>query len=69
MFFADHLDALAPLPGAHSVLTITEPGPVGIFDPPLTSIQEIQTLLRAGSPLSPSTLAGSIASSTVSYWT
>lgn len=61
MVVADDLDSPAVLPPSGSTLTITEPGPVGIFDTPLTSVQEIQTLLRAGSPLPPGAVVGTIA--------
>src|SRR6056297_2741240 len=57
---ADDLDASNPLPAAGSTLTITEPGPVGIFRTSLGSIQEIQSLLRGGSPLPAATLQGTI---------
>jgi hypothetical protein len=48
---ANDLDAPLILPPNGSVLSISEPGPVGIFNSPLQSIQQLQTLLRAGSPV------------------
>jgi hypothetical protein len=57
---ADDLDSPFPLPGANSVLNITEPGPVGMFDTSVASIQEIQQILRAGGALPPATLVGQI---------
>jgi hypothetical protein len=57
---ADDLDAPAFLPGGGSTLTITEPGPVGIFNSSVGSIQELQALLRAGSPIPAFNLEGSV---------
>lgn len=61
LVLADDLDAPAVLPPAGSQLTITEAGPVGIFETSLSSIQEVQALLRAGSPLPPLVNVGNIA--------
>jgi hypothetical protein len=58
---ANDLDSPAVLPPAGSTLTITEPGPVGIFSSSLTNVQQLQQLLRAGSPVPAQTLAGTIA--------
>ncbi len=60
MVVANDLDAPNPLPGGGSTLVITEPGPVGIFSTSLSSIQDLQTLLRAGAPLPAATLEGTI---------
>lgn len=57
---ADDLDAPSPLPGANQQLTITEQGPVGIFQTSVQSIQEIQGLLRAGQMLPTPTQVGSV---------
>ncbi len=57
---ANDLDAPSVLPGSGSQLTITEPGPVGIFSSSLASIQQLQTLLRAGSPIPGASVAGII---------
>jgi hypothetical protein len=54
------LDSPNPLPPDGSQLTITEAGPVGIFSTSVGSIQEIQQLLRAGSPFPGATQVGSI---------
>jgi hypothetical protein len=54
------LDSPNPLPPGGSLLTITEPGPVGIFSTSVSSIQEIQQLLRASSPFPGATQVGSI---------
>jgi hypothetical protein len=55
---ADDLDAPFVLPANSSVLTISEPGPVGIFSTSLQSSQQLQALLRAGSPIPGATLVG-----------
>jgi hypothetical protein len=57
---ADDLDAPVVLPGGGSTLTITEPGPVGIFSSSVGSIQELQALFRAGSPIPAFNLEGSV---------
>ena len=54
------LDASNPLPPGGSTLTITEAGPVGIFSTSVGSVQEIQQLLRAGSPFPGATQFGTI---------
>lgn len=61
LVLADDLDAPAVLPPGGNQLTITETGPVGIFETSLSSIQEVQTLLRAGTPLPPLVNVGNIA--------
>jgi hypothetical protein len=61
LVIADDLDAPTPLPSAASLLSITEPGPVGIFASSLTSVQQIQSLLRAGDPIPPGTNVGLVA--------
>ena len=58
--FADDLDAPGVLPPGGSLLTITEPGPVGIFDTSLASVQQLQALFRAGSPIPGATLLDTI---------
>lgn len=58
--FASDLDAPIPLPGSGAVLALSEPGPVGIYSSTLTSVQDIQSLLRAGQSLPPVTLVGAI---------
>lgn len=60
MVVATDLDAPNPLPGLGSTLTITEPGPVGVFESSLTA-QQIQTLLRNAQPLPAAVLAGQLA--------
>lgn len=57
---ADDLDAPAILPGSGSVLTITEPGPVGIFSTSVESTQQLQALFRAGSPIPAFNVQGSV---------
>lgn len=58
MVIANDLDAPTPLPAG--TLSITEPGPVGVFDTSLGSIPEIQQLLRAGHPIPSATLIGQV---------
>ncbi len=58
---ADDLDSPNVLPPGGSVLTITEPGPVGIFSSSIGSIQQLQSLLRAGSPIPGAVLQGQVA--------
>jgi hypothetical protein len=55
---ADDLDAPFVLPPNSSILTISEPGPVGVFSTTLQSSQQLQALLRAGSPIPGATLVG-----------
>ena len=57
---ANDLDAPLILPAGNSPLSITEPGPVGIFSTQLQSIQDYQALLRSGNPLPPTFLVGNI---------
>ncbi|MEZ6092317.1 MAG: hypothetical protein R3C05_30810 [Pirellulaceae bacterium] len=57
---ADDLDAPAILPGGANTLTITEPGPVGIFSSGVRSVQELQSLLRSGNTIPPFNLEGSL---------
>ncbi|MCC6509200.1 MAG: hypothetical protein IT423_08840 [Pirellulaceae bacterium] len=57
---ADDLDAPLVLPANGSTLTVTEPGPVGIFSSSITTVQQLQALFRAGSPLPGVTLQGTI---------
>ncbi|XZE20922.1 hypothetical protein SH449x_000814 [Pirellulaceae bacterium SH449] len=57
---ADDLDVPLVLPGAGSVLSISETGPIGIFSGSVTKIQELQALLRAGQPLSGVNLIGTL---------
>jgi len=58
LVFADDLDAPLVLPPVGSTLTLTEPGPVGIFSTSLLSIQQLQTLLINGDPIPGATLMG-----------
>ncbi|MCS7466144.1 hypothetical protein NZK35_05580 [Stieleria sp. ICT_E10.1] len=58
--YADDLDAPATLPPGNSTLSISEPGPVGIFATSLMSVQQAQSLFRSGDPLPGVTLAGTI---------
>ncbi|MCA9069969.1 MAG: hypothetical protein KDA84_13650 [Planctomycetaceae bacterium] len=60
LIVADDLDAPSPLPGTNQQLTITEPGPVGIFQTSVQTVQDIQALLRAGQPLPTPTQVGSV---------
>lgn len=48
---ADDLDVPGTLPPGNQRLSITEPGPVGIFRTSISSVQELQALLRSGQPL------------------
>ncbi len=57
---ADDMDAPGTLPGTNQRLTITEPGPVGIFRTSVNSVQELQALLRTGQMLPGATQVGSI---------
>jgi hypothetical protein len=60
MIVADDLDAPLVLPGGGSLLTITEGGPVGIFSTSINSVEQLQSLFRAGSPLPGFTLQGTV---------
>ncbi|MEO8272058.1 MAG: hypothetical protein ABI557_20275, partial [Aureliella sp.] len=55
---ANDLDAPLVLPGSGSVLSLSEPGPVGIFSSSLQSVQQLQALLRAASPIPGASLVG-----------
>ncbi len=57
---ATDLNAPIPLPGGGSRLSISEPGPVGVFDSSLTSVQQLQAILQANGTLPPFTQVGSI---------
>ena len=57
---ADDLDSPVPLPPSDQRLTIIEPGPLGIFQTSLSSVQGLQALLRAGQPLPGATQLGTI---------
>ena len=57
---ANDLDAPQALPGSGSVLTLSEPGPVGIFSSSVQSVQQLQALLRAASPIPGASLVGTI---------
>lgn len=58
---ANDLDVPGVLPPGGSMLTLTEPGPVGIFSSSVVNVQQLQQLLRAGSPVPPATSVASIA--------
>lgn len=58
---ANDLDSPNPLPGAGTVLMITEPGPVGVFSSSVGSVQDIQQLLRSAAPLPAATQVSTIA--------
>jgi hypothetical protein len=60
MVIANDLDAPEVLPPGNSTLTITEAGPVGIFSTPVRNVQQLQELLRTGSPLPPGATVGVI---------
>lgn len=57
---ADDLDAPLVLPGAGSTLTISEAGPVGVFRSSITSVQQLQAIFRAASPIPATTLVGTV---------
>jgi hypothetical protein len=57
---ADDLDSPSVLPPSHAQLTITESGPVGIFQSSIVSVQQLQQLLRAGGSLPPASLVGTV---------
>ncbi len=48
---ANNLDSPSPLPPLNQQLTITEPGPLAISQTSINSVQDLQSLLRAGQPL------------------
>ncbi len=60
MVIANDLDAPAVLPPTSSSLTISEPGPVGIFSTSITSVSQLQTVFRLGSALPAVTLESTI---------
>ncbi|TWU37534.1 hypothetical protein Q31b_43220 [Novipirellula aureliae] len=60
MVLSDDLDVPGVLPPVGSPLTITESGPIGAYSSSLTSAEQIQALLRSGTPLPAATLAGVI---------
>jgi hypothetical protein len=60
MVVADDLDAPAVLPPGSSLLTISEPGPVGIFSTSITSVTQLQTLLRNASAIPAANLEATI---------
>lgn len=57
---ADDLDAPGTLPSGNQRLRITEPGPVGIFRTSISSVQELQALLRNGQALPGATQVGTV---------
>ncbi len=57
---ADDLDAAGGPLNTALPLTITEPGPIGIFQTSLLSVQEAQSLLRGGGTLPAGTVVGVI---------
>ncbi len=59
MVIASDLDAPNPLIGGN-LLSITEAGPVGVFDTSLANVQQLQTLLRGSQPFPPATLVGTL---------
>jgi hypothetical protein len=58
--YANDLDVPNILPSGSSLLSLNEPGPIGIYSSSLTSTQDIQTLLRSSQPLPSSSLVGVI---------
>jgi hypothetical protein len=60
MVVADELDAPIVLPPGGSTLTISEPGPVGIFSTSIVSATQLQSIFRAGGVVPPATLVGII---------
>lgn len=61
MVWASDLDAPLILPGPASLLSISELGPVGIYQSSIASIQQIQALLQASQPLPSAAVVGAIA--------
>lgn len=57
---ANDLDVPGVLPPGGSTLTLTEAGPVGIFSSSVVNVQQLQQLLRAGSPIPPANSVGTI---------
>ncbi|MEZ6134840.1 MAG: hypothetical protein R3C53_08015 [Pirellulaceae bacterium] len=60
LIVANDLDTPQIMPAGSSRLTLSEPGPIGAFDTSLASVQQLQTLLRSGSPLPGVSLAGTL---------
>lgn len=58
--YANDLDVPNLLPSGGSLLSLSEPGPVGIYSSSMTSTQDIQSLLRSSQPLPTSSLVGII---------
>lgn len=58
--YANDLDVPNVLPSMGSSLSLSEPGPIGIYASSLTSVQDIQSLLRSSQPLPSSSLVGII---------
>jgi hypothetical protein len=60
LVIANDLDVPLVLPPANSPLALTEGGPVGIYETSVSSVQQLQQLLRDGTPLPPANLVGTI---------
>ena len=60
LIFADDLDSPLILPPGGNTLTLTEPGPVGVFSTSLLSVQQLQTLLINGDPIPAAALLGAV---------
>ena len=58
--FANDLDVPNTLPSGGALLSLSEPGPIGIYSSSLTSTQDIQTLLRSAQSLPSLNLVGVI---------
>ncbi|MCU0719362.1 MAG: hypothetical protein MUC83_06645 [Pirellula sp.] len=58
--YANDLDVPNVLPSGGSLLSLSEPGPIGIYSSSLTSSQDVQSLLRSSQPLPSSSLVGII---------
>lgn len=58
--YANDLDVPNMLPSIGSTLSLSEPGPIGIYASSLTSVQDIQSLLRSSQSLPSSSLVGII---------
>lgn len=58
--YANDLDVPNMLPSMGSPLSLSEPGPIGIYASSLTSVQDIQSLLRSSQSLPSSSLVGII---------
>src|SRR5690606_26939146 len=57
---ANDLDAPLVLPGGGSLLSLSELGPVGIYSSSLQSVQQLQALLRAASPIPGASLVDAV---------